>query len=270
MGGWNKHEILLAGQNTSGNLLDETQLEVHNGIKEPTGEAILPPSDGSTINSTLKVLQGKELKTENFLDGHMRAEISDRSPVPAADRPTKGLNIPDDAPITSPLDVQNKTSHGNAVDSFPEDKATAESTKDSAKQLSKEECEYPEDGPKGGGSEHSIPQSALWMSELYYVIFPDDDKDENILTKHRWPKNTVDMIKGTCKAIKDKRNEIANDQTKTRMVHVHLQESFVQELQERNFIISEQDKSNVKQLFNFLKNCKLTKYEHQIKLILLQ
>ena len=161
-------------------------------------------------------------------DDHMTAEISDALAIAVADRSNNELTY-----ISCILD-------------------------DSIKQLSKEESEYPEDGPKGRYCDQSIPQSALWMSELYYVIFPDNEKDKDILTKHNWPKDTVDKIKETCKAIKDKRNEIAHHQTKTRMVHAHLQESFILELQERNFIISEQDKSNLKQLFNFLKNCKFT------------
>ena len=277
IGGWAKHDILLAGHNTSDNSLQGAQLvEVQKEIGVPTDKAILPPSDGLAIKSTLKAIQDKELKKENLPDDHMTAETSDTSAVPVVDRPTKELSqlsyIPDDSPITTSSDIQNKASDWNLKVYFPDDKAAAKSKKDSAKQLPKKESEcqraetfsketdIPDDGSKGCGSEHSIPQSALWMSELYYVIFPDDDKDEDILTKHRWPKNTVDMIKGTCKAIKDKRNEIAHDKSKTLMVHAHLQESFVLELQERNFIISEQDKSNLKQLFNFLKNCKLTKY----------
>ena len=221
-----------------------------------------------------------QLKKENVTDEHMIAEIFYTSPVPAADGPTKELchesYIPDDSPITVSLQIQNKASDWNYKGNLPEDKTVAESTIDSAKQLVKEksECQSTEMFPKETGipdegpnddAEHSIPQSAQWMSELYPVIFSEDDKGEDLMIKYKWPKELVDSIKKTCKAIKDKRNEIAHDQTKKRMVHAHLQESFVQELQERNFI-SEQDKRNLERLFNFLKSCKLTKYERQIKL----
>ena len=223
-----------------------------------------------------------QLKKEDFTDDQMIAERFDTSLVPAADSPTKELShephIPDDSSITMSSHIQNKGSDWNLKGHLPEDKAAAEITIDSAKQLAKEKSEsqstetfpdetsIPDEGPKGA-CKYSIPQSAQWISEIHHVIFPDIDKD--ILTKHRRSKDLVDKIKNTCRAVKDQRNKFAHELTKIRKVSDRDFKLFVRELLEGDFITFEQDKSNLEKLFLFLKTCELTKYENKIKLNIL-
>ena len=117
------------------------------------------------------------------------------------------------------------------------------------------------DDPKEG----SIQPAELWVSEMFYYVFPNKDNKKNnnnknstnILVESGCPEGMANNMEQTCKGVKEGRNSIAHDQTKSLQVDDSLFDSFIEDLYTRKFITTEQDKENLRQLFSYLKKCKL-------------